>query len=270
MSSNVPAVVSSVRLLERLASEWPDGVATSVLVSDLGLNRSTCYNILATLQEMGWVTNLGARVGWRLGAKMFALGGVGRDQHLRYMQSVIDELSDELGFVVFVAERDAGGGYAVIAKAERRSGVRVTAEVGDKFEFSAPALMHAFEAWTPPEEFDRLVADHGMTQFTQFTVTEHDRLRERLDSVRQSGYSRSVREYNLSQGAVAAPIFDARGRTTFALCTLAFSTHLNDDNVHEVGPLMHEAAERITLHLGGDSPYARASEQLRAGQSSSS
>jgi DNA-binding IclR family transcriptional regulator len=255
VSSSVPAVISSVRIIERLAGEWPSGVATSVLVSDLEMNRSTCYNILATLQESGWVTNLGARAGWRLGSRLFALGG-GQDQQLRFVQSVIEDLSQDLGFVVFVAERHPKGGYGVIAKAERRSGVRVTAAIGDQFVFSAPALMQAFEAWTPREEFDRLVAKHGVTQFTEFTVTDPDHLHDRLAEVRRRGYSRSIREYNLAQGGVAAPIFDARGRTTLVLCTLGFSTDLNEKNVDAVGTRMREAADRVTERLGGKLPKA--------------
>jgi DNA-binding IclR family transcriptional regulator len=253
VSSSVPAVISAVRIIERLAGEWPSGVATSVLVTDLEMNRSTCYNILATLQESGWVTNLGSRAGWRLGSRLFALGG-GQDQHLRFVQSVIEDLSQELGFVVFVAERLGSGGYGVIAKAERRSGVRVTAAVGDQFTFSAPALMQAFEAWTPTEEFDRLATEHGVTSFTEFTVTDLEQLHDRLAEVRRQGYSRSVREYNLAQGGVAAPIFDARGRTTLVLCALGFSTDLYEENVDAVGARLREAADRITERLGGRTP----------------
>jgi IclR family acetate operon transcriptional repressor len=256
VSSSVPAVISAVRIIERLAGEWPSGVATSVLVSELEMNRSTCYNILATLQDSGWVTNLGSRAGWRLGSRLFALGG-GQDQHLRFVQTVIEDLSQELGFVVFVAERLPGGGYGVIAKAERRSGVRVTAAVGDQFVFSAPALMQAFEAWTPRDEFDRMVAEHGLTAFTEFTVTDLDRLHDRLAEVRKDGYSHSIREYNLAQGGVAAPVFDSRARTTLVLCTLGFSTDLDEHSFAAVGTSLRAAADRITERLGGRVPATR-------------
>src|SRR5215813_7684093 len=51
--NEVPAVVSAVRLLERIAADWPDPVASGTLIDELGLNRSTCYNILGTLQRIG-------------------------------------------------------------------------------------------------------------------------------------------------------------------------------------------------------------------------
>ena len=63
-----------------------------------------------------------------------------------------------------------------------------------------------------------------------------------------------MREYNLAQGGVAAPIFDARGRTTLVLCALGFSTDLNEENVDAVGARLREAADRITERLGGRTP----------------
>lgn len=58
MASDVPAVASSVRILERLAAEWPNAVAPRDLINELGLNRSTCCNILATLQRLAYSTSL--------------------------------------------------------------------------------------------------------------------------------------------------------------------------------------------------------------------
>jgi hypothetical protein len=45
LSTDVPAVSAAVRILERLAQAWPEAVAPGTVVSELRLNRSTCYNI---------------------------------------------------------------------------------------------------------------------------------------------------------------------------------------------------------------------------------
>lgn len=144
MANNVPAVASSVRIIERLARESPDPVSSRVLVDELQLNRSTCYNILATLQGAGWVRSLGDRAGWTLGPKLLTLTGVTDDMALGIVREEIEQLTCRLGFVVFVAEPDGSGGYVVVARAEQRRGVRVTVGVGEYFQFSAPALMYAF------------------------------------------------------------------------------------------------------------------------------
>jgi DNA-binding IclR family transcriptional regulator len=254
MTSEVPAVSASVRILEMLAAEWPSSVSPGRLVSELKLNRSTCYNILGTLQSMGWALNLGDRAGWTLGPRLLSLTGVNQSLSAAVVQDVIDDLSRELGLVVFAVERDGSGGYTVTAKAERQSGVRVTVGVGDRFPFSAPALMQAFEAWTPPELFERQVQQQPLKQFTEHTVTDLHELRRVLNQVRRDGFSRSVQQFNLAQGGVASPVFDARGRVNLVLCTLAFSSELNENTVAQVGARLSSAAERVTQRVGGARP----------------
>lgn len=256
MASDVPAVSSAVRILERLAAEWPAAVAPKDLVTELGLNRSTCYNILATLQRAGWVSSTGERSGWMLGPKLLTLTGVTDDKTAAIAQQEIDELARRLGFVVFVAEPDGAGGYVVTVKAERQMGVRVTVGVGEAFPFSAPALMQAYLAWLPAEKVDELVDRFGLKQFTQHTVTGRDELRRVLADLRERGYSTSLQQYDMAQSGVAAPVFDRRGQVTRVVCSLAFFTELHADNVARIGALVGDCADRITARTGGRKPAA--------------
>jgi len=256
LASDVPAVSSAVRILERLAAEWPAAVAPKDLVTELGLNRSTCYNILATLQRAGWVSSTGERSGWMLGPKLLTLTGVTDDKTAAIAQQEIDELARRLGFVVFVAEPDGAGGYVVTVKAERQMGVRVTVGVGESFPFSAPALMQAYLAWHPAAKVDELVDRFGLKQFTPHTVTGRDELRRVLADIRERGYSTSLQQYDMAQSGVAAPVFDRRGQVTRVVCSLAFFTELHADNVARIGALVGDCADRITARTGGRKPAA--------------
>jgi DNA-binding IclR family transcriptional regulator len=254
LASDVPAVASSVRILERLAAQWPHAVAPRELVNDLGLNRSTCYNILATLQRAGWVSSTGERSGWTLGPKLLTLTGVTDDMVATVARQEIDELSRRIGFVVFVAEPDGSGGYVVTVKAERHVGVRVTVGVGDDFPFSAPALMQAFHAWDAPEQVDELVNRLGIKPFTPHTVVEREELHRQLARTRQRGFSTSLQQFDMAQSGVAAPVFDRRGRVVRVVCSLAFFTELHEDNVARIGALVSACADRITARTGGRKP----------------
>lgn len=254
MATDVPAVASAVRILERLAADLPHPVSPTQLVKDLGLNRSTCYNILATLQRAGWVSNLGERSGWTLGPRLLSLTGVTRESGLSVLHEEMDALSRRLGYIVFATERSEAGGYTVVAKAEHGSGVRVTVGIGDYFPFSAPAIMQAFEAYTPDEEVIALVRRHGLLPFTPLSVTRVEELLKVLAEVRECGFSRSLRQFDLSQGAAAAPVFDPRGRVSTVLCTVAFDTELNSETIVRVGIALRASADRITHRTGGTLP----------------
>jgi IclR family acetate operon transcriptional repressor len=254
MASDVPAVTNAVRIIERIARDWPDPVSSGTLIEDLGLNRSTCYNILGTLQRAGWAASRGDRSGWSLGPRLLALTGMSVDMVVDVVQQELDDLNRRLGFTAFALQRHGASAYTVLAKAERGQGVRITTGVGDTFEFSAPAIMRAFHAWSEPAEVDRLIDRYGLKAFTPETITDRDALRAELRATRERGYGISLREYDLGQSGVSAPVFDARGRVVMVLCSLAFASELNESNVASVGELIRDCGLRISARTGGNVP----------------
>ena len=254
MAGDVPAVANAVRLLERMAEAWPEPISPGALISELGLNRSTCYNILGTLERSGWAATRGARSGWSLGPRLLTLTGIPADAVSVIVQRELDDLSRRLGFVVFACQHTAAGRYSVLAKAERGQGVRVTVSTGDSFPFSAPAIMQAYHAWDAPAEFGQMAARYGIERFTARSVTSSARLRELLRLTRQRGYGTSVQEYDEAQSGVAAPVFGAKGTVLMVLCSLAFSSELDESNIAGAGEQVRDAALRITAQTGGRWP----------------
>lgn len=262
MATNVPAVSAAIRILEFLAQEWPDSVAPATLVNELQLNRSTCYNIIGVLEQAGWVTGRANGPGWTLGPKLLVLTGVTDNVKNEIAQQEIEALSAELGFVVFVADREKSGDYRSVAVAEQTTGVRITVSVGDAFPFSAPALMRAFYAWTDEVELEQIVKERKLEKFTEKSITTFEELRKVLKVVRRKGYAESLQEFNMAQGGVAAPIFDSKGRVRQVICSLAFSSQLDSSNVESVGMAIRRCAESITRRSGGILPIDYGSSEL--------
>lgn len=254
MATNVPAVSSAIRILEHLAQKWPDVVSPGALVSELKLNRSTCYNILGVLEQAGWAASRDNTPGWTLGPRLLVLTGVTDHIKNQIAQEELEALSDELGFVVFIVDKERGGGYRVVAVAEQNSGVRVTASVGDGFPFSAPAIMQAFYSWADAIEVEKLVKIHRLIPFTKSSITSLEQLYEAFSRVRRNGYSQSIQQFDIGQGGVAAPIFDASGQVRQVVCSLAFASQLNESNVGTAGKAVRRCAESITRRSGGAPP----------------
>jgi DNA-binding IclR family transcriptional regulator len=246
VASDVPAVGAAVRILDSLAAASPGAVSAGRLVNELKMNRSTCYNILAALEREGWASTLGPRLS--------ALADRTGDLVSAIVQQELDRLSAEIGFVAFVSEWNSQGDHVVVAKAERQTGVRVTVGIGDTFPFSAPALLQVMCSWLEPSERERYFATHVIEEFTHNTIVDPRALEKLMRKVRREGYSTSLQQFNLAQGAVAAPVFDPRGRVHRAVCCLAFSSDLNESNADLVGNVVHDTAARITLRTGGVLP----------------
>jgi IclR family acetate operon transcriptional repressor len=254
MAGDVPAVVNAVKLLERIARDWPDPVASGALIDELDLNRSTAYSILGTLQRAGWTATKGDRAGWSLGPRLLALAPVAEDWLATIVKEELDQVSHQLGFLAFAVQRNGENGYAVIARAERGKGIHISVGIGDTFPFSAPAIMRAFLAWQDPADAGRLVDRHGLQTFTPETVADVEALHRVLEDTRKRGYGMSIREYDLGQSGVSAPVFDANGRVNLVLCALAFASELNETNADEHGALLRDCGLRITSRIGGTVP----------------
>ncbi len=258
MVNEVPAVSAAIRLVERLAAAAPQAVSAGSLANDLGLNRSTCYNILATLQEAGWVNNLGNRSGWTLGPGLSALAGLGDEGIHSVAKEEVEQLCRRLGLVVFAVQEDGSGSYTVVAVGDPGRGVRVTVDVGDRFPFSAPGLMQAFWAYRPFEDFLDMTRGRLVERFTEFTVTDPDDLADVFAQVRTHGYGSSIRQFNVAHSGASATVFGSDGRPKMALMTITFSSDLDEKNLERVGAAMRDAADRITARIGGAAPAVSA------------
>jgi DNA-binding IclR family transcriptional regulator len=170
------------------------------------------------------------------------------------VQQELEDLSTRLGYLTFAVRRHGTAEYAVLAKADRGQGIRITVGLGDAFPFSAPAIMRAFHAWSDAAEVDRLIDKNGLTAFTRETVVDRDALHRVLMETREHGYGVSIREYDLGQSGVSAPVFDERGRVTTVLCSLAFSSELNESTISSAGELIKDCGQRITERTGGALP----------------
>lgn len=250
----MPAVWAATRIVERLAVDWPQPVTPFALVTDLELNRSSCYNILATLQRAGWVKNAGGRRGYTLGPRLLNLAGVAEDRVATVVQDEIDRLTRQLPFSIYAAEWERNGDYVVVAKSDPPSGIHVSTSLGNRLEFSAPALLGAFAAWAPEDRVARLLSQRGLTEFTEYSVVDPDEFLRGLVTVRELGYSRSLRQFNLSQSAVAAPVFDQKGRPILALCLLGFHSDISEDTADDLGKALRATADSITRRIGGTRP----------------
>jgi DNA-binding IclR family transcriptional regulator len=181
---------------------------------------------------------------------------VSEDWMSEIVQQELDTLSQRLGFIAFAVQKHGQGAYSVLAKGDRGKGVRITVGVGDTFAFSAPAIMRAFHAWSEPGDVEPLIDRHGLEKFTPETVADRAKLRDVLAETRKRGYSMSLREYDLGQSGVAAPVFDSQSRVSMVICSLAFSSELNESTVDHYGEMVRECGLRITNRTGGTAKSA--------------
>lgn len=210
----VPAADQTLRILTLLArSRGP--VPASIIASQLGLPRSTAYQLLATLQEHGYVMHLPEERRYGLGLAAVELSSAyARHEPLaRLGRPLIAALVDRLRVsghlavpsgsdVLYVVEERAPGGPSLVTDVDVRLPMHLTAS-GRAILASLPkaqvrALYPNAQAFA-----HRLAHPDG--------VDRYSKLRSVLDETVTRGFALERGSVTEGLSSVAAPVLDHRG-----------------------------------------------------------
>jgi DNA-binding IclR family transcriptional regulator len=252
----VPAVQSALAILEFLRSVGNEPMTLSAIARGTGLNVSTCFNILKTLEE-GLVVALDpAAKTYRLGLRLAEFGRLvdARSQAVPLVLEEARRVTDMVGLGCFVMAPDGSDHFVVLDKVESRNPIRVTIDRGATFPLTGAVAAKAWFAWSPPDVVNELVAHHRLPHRTTRSITDARAFRRELATTRERGYSTSLGEYYPGHNAAAAPVFGPARSPEFLLVVVGAEAELTGARMAEVGEEIRSAAERASKRIGGELP----------------
>ncbi|WP_405885293.1 IclR family transcriptional regulator [Streptomyces sp. NBC_01136] len=190
-SSGVRGVKSAARtvaLLELLAGRGDRPARLDELAAELGVPRSSMYQLLQTLVDCGWVRTdtTGSLYGIGIRALLTGTSYLDGDQHVRVVRPYLDEASDALGETIHLARLD-GPNVVYLATRESHEYARTLSRVGRRIPAHAGALGKALLAERPDSELP--LPAEPLTALTENTHTGRAGLLADLAEVRERGYS---------------------------------------------------------------------------------
>ena len=114
----------------------------------------------------------------------------------------------------------------------------------------ATALGKALLAFSSPEMVDRIIAD-GLERYTQNTLTDPERLRQSLASIRLTRVAVSRWELEPEVSAVAAPVFGSGG---MAVAALELTVPDLRSDLQTASSVLTVAARGLSRELAADTP----------------
>lgn len=127
----VKSASRTVALLELLAERGEQPSRLDELAEDLGVPRSSMYQLLQTLVDSGWVRTdaTGSLYGIGIRALLTGTGYLDGDRHIRAVRPYLDEASDALGETIHMARLD-GRDVVYLATRESHEYLRTISRVG--------------------------------------------------------------------------------------------------------------------------------------------
>jgi len=201
-AQRIQAVDRAVALLKSVAaSATPPTVLE--LARDCGLNRSTAWRLLRTLEHHGLVDRDPITQRYTVGYGAVSVAAVVADDALvRRVRPLLARLADATGEVVTLAV--AKRFNLVYVDQVDPPNVAVPSWLGKPLPLHATSGGKAFLAWLRPEERDAILPAK-LPRYTPHTITDRNLLEQQFAEVRQAGYALCNREYEeFSSGASAA------------------------------------------------------------------
>ncbi|AFE60388.1 transcriptional repressor IclR [Rahnella aquatilis HX2] len=244
-TGQVQSLTRGLKLLEYIA-EAQGSVALTDLAQQAGLPNSTTHRLLTTMQQQGFVRQVGDLGLWTIGSHAFIVGSSFLQSRnlLAMVHPMLRRLMEESGETVNLAVLDHSDYQAIIIdQVQCNALMRMSAPIGGKLPMHASGAGKAFLS-TLPEEI-------GLHSYTPLTKTSPVNLKQELADTRKRGYAFDDEEHALGLRCVATCIYDEHNDAYAAISISGPVSRITDDRVTELGALVIHAAKEITQAYGG-------------------
>ncbi len=235
----IQSVDRALDVLEVLSASGTE-LALGEIASRSGLNSSTCHHLLSTLAARGYVGR----------------NPRGRSSRVRQFNLIdvampeLRRLNQETRETVHLAVMQ-GYELTTLAILESPHPIRVSTDGAGKANAAhATATGKAILAWLPEMEIARVIAEKGLTSFTDKTITNIADLMEDLRHVRRNGYSVDSEEFQPGVVCVGSAIRDHLGAVIGAIGCSMPDMRASDDFIDKTKQAVHESAKTLSELLG--------------------
>jgi DNA-binding IclR family transcriptional regulator len=243
-------LVKALRILELFTVQRPQWGVTEISKT-LKLNKSAVFRIMQTLEKKGYLKKDPREKRYTLTAKFLALGTVVMSQLsiLQQAKNEIDHLWDRTQGTVVIRVLE-GSELVTVAIRESPQALRVSHPLGSAVNFNYGAIGKAILAYLPQDEVHQLLKKNPLNKYTSKTILSATSFLDELRQVPRKGYAFSDGEAIEGVRAVGAPIFDISGRPFAGISVGLPLFRLPKSKVPQLGKLVRQAADRISLNLG--------------------
>ena len=250
----VPAVERATAILNYLQANTDTSACTVTgIAKALSLHKSSCSNILRTLESATLVEYDPDSKSYMLGAALIGLGATAtrRRDILQMGQRPIENLVRQTGLSCVTFAQLPDKSFLIIAQADSTKDVKVTINTGQYFAPGTPALARIAMAGMTTDEVDAYITKYCQPQFTAVTKTERAAIYREIEAIRTLGYAISQGEYYAGNTAVVAPIFTAQDDVCRGIALIGFTSQMNKDDLPALGEKVRGTAQAITQAVGG-------------------
>jgi IclR family transcriptional regulator, KDG regulon repressor len=246
---SVKSLFKMLEVLEAFSSSDPE-LSVVEIARRTNLPRTTVHRIVDSLRSVGFLEQDASRDRYRLGLKLFELGGNALMNLPLYREAppFVDTLAKLSGEDVHLCIFDG----AQMVFVNRRNQVArphntvITMEASPCHSTGVGKAALAFQSEAVIERVIRA----GLDRFTPNTIVEPKRLKSELSEIRARGYSVDECEHEPELRCVGAPIRNGTGRVFAAISVSGPTRRVTLERVLDLAKITMTHAELLSIRLG--------------------
>jgi DNA-binding IclR family transcriptional regulator len=242
----VQSVERAVALLKAVASGSEPATAAELAIR-CGLNRSTAWRLLGTLEDAGLVERDPLTQRYGVGYAAFQVASAAEDDAIaRRVRPILTRVAEETGEIVTLA---AARRFSLVYVDQADPPKTLSPSwMGRPIPLHATSSGKVFLAWLPEQERDSLLAGE-LEAFTDRTIVDRAQLEEELAEIRRLGYGTCTGEFEDFSNGVSAAVLDRRMRPLVIVNIWGPTQRVTRGRLPSLGKAALRTAHEITMGL---------------------
>lgn len=244
----VKSLQKALDILGCFVEKQPLGV--SEISEKLGLYKSNVHSILMTFKAMDYLEQDPETGKFRLGTAVFALSRALRENldiskiALPYMK----EIAQEAGELVYltIPRGDEVVYLETVYPDEKTLGSRTV--TGERAKLYCTSVGKAIMAKMKDEEIEELLDDE-LEAYTEYTITDKEKLWEEIRKTRERGYGVDNMELLFGIKCVGVALMNHKGQVEAGLSVSAPSLRMGDEKIQNIANILKRYACEIQKRL---------------------
>jgi IclR family KDG regulon transcriptional repressor len=244
----VPAVDKCFEIMD-LFTRLKRPLGVSEISKTLDLNKSTVFNIIHTLDDLGVLEKVAGNK-FQFGARLYFLGrAAGHTSELiGTVHTYLDEINRETKLSAFLGIR-SGLTAVIIDKVDSAFDIKIHSEIGMKIPLLAGAAGRAFLSQMGEAEIDEILARNKLKKFTPNTCINKKKIKVMVKRTRRDGIAIDMEEYVEGIRAFAIPLNMGRANTQVALWAVGLKGQINDETIPIYSKYLLRIAKEIEIRM---------------------
>jgi len=249
-SSGTQSINRALSILEAFPIHGPE-IGLSTLSRLLGINKTTTYRIIKTLEANGYISRSPISRNYRLGANVLELGAYYqakldiRNSSLPYLKS----LSKKTGQASFLCVRSIHDAICIDYVPVDTNQDYFALKIGGRQPLHCGGASRAFLMDMQEEELAAYANETGLPSLTPRSITSLDQLLEDVNISRRQGFVFSDEDVTTGIAAIGVPVFDYSRKIVAAISISGIAQVLRD-NLEELSSETINAARSISESMG--------------------